>query len=338
MRKIPVEEAVGEVLCHDMTAILEDGFKGVRFKRGHIITREDIPALLDIGKSRIFVWDPGKDEVHEDDAGLAVTKEICGDNISFTGPSEGKYQLSSKADGLFRVRSDALRLINSVPDFTVACRRGNTAVRAGDQLAGARIVPLVTDRANVDEAVRIAKENSPVLDVLPFRPLKTAIIVTGSEIYNGRIQDRFEPILREKLSKYGARIRGVYICDDDMAMIGSAINDFVTLGAELIFLTGGMSVDPDDLTPGAIKASGARLVAQGVPMQPGNMLTIAYLPQTVLVGVPGASMHSPVTSLDVFLPRIFAGVEIEKADIAALGEGGFYVSGESGYLGGFGNS
>ena len=326
MRKIPVQKAVGETLCHDMTAILEGGFKGVKFKRGHIITEKDIPELLNIGKSHIFAWEPEADEVHEDDAAKELAQLLCDDTIRYTGPSEGKFQFTAACDGLFTVNRSALCQINQVDDYTVATRPGMTAVREGERLAGARIVPLVTKRENVESAVGIAAKNAPILSIKPFSPLKTGIIITGSEVFEGRIKDRFEPVMRQKLSFYGAEILGAVKCPDDLELLAKAIDGFIAQDAKLILLTGGMSVDPDDLTPTAIRQTGATLITQGVPMQPGNMLTIAYLGQTVLIGVPGASLHSPTTSLDVFLPRIFANQPIQKEDIAALGEGGFCMA------------
>jgi molybdenum cofactor synthesis domain-containing protein len=323
MRKIRIEDAVGETLCHDMTAILDSGFKGVKFKRGHVITKADIPALLDMGKSHVFVWEPEADEVHEDDAAVALTEALCGPGLCSTGPSEGKMQISASLKGLFVLNGEALREINLVDDYTVACRPGFTPVDAGDKLAGARIVPLVTKRGNVERAVAIAREHFPVLSVVPYRHLKCGVVITGSEVYYGRIKDAFEPILRKKLDNFGAELLGFTKCPDDLDRILAAVDGYVSQGAELILLTGGMSVDPDDLTPTAIGRSGARLVTQGIPMQPGNMLTVAYLGGTTLIGVPGASMHSPVTSLDVFLPRVFAGLELTKDELLAHGEGGF---------------
>lgn len=324
MKKIRVEDAVGETLCHDMTGINELGKKCVRFKRGHVIREEDIPELLNIGKSHIFAWEPEADEVHEDDAAVALGTEIASETIAQDGPpSEGKVQLSAAADGLFRVNRAALKKINSVGDYTVACLPTYTKVKKGDKLCGLRIVPLVTKRENVEKAVAIARENSPVLTVLPYRPLRAGVVITGSEVYYGRIQDKFEPIMRKKIAEYGGQTLGVTKCPDDLDMILAAIADFREKGAELILLTGGMSVDPDDLTPTAIRRSGAALITQGVPLQPGNMLTMAKLGGTMLVGVPGASMHYKTTSLEVFLPRIFAGVEITKEEISSYGEGGF---------------
>lgn len=322
MLKIKVEEAVGHTLCHDMTAIMPDGFKGVRFKRGHVIKPEDIPVLLDMGKSHIFAWEPEADEVHEDDAALAVTEAVCGENIVYSGPSEGKMQLSSAIDGLFCVNSEALKEINSVDDYTIACLPGYTRVVKDEVLAGARIVPLVTKRANVEKAVETALKYKPVFRVLPFVNMRCAVIITGSEVYYGRIKDRFEPVMKSKLDSFGAEILGFTKCPDDTGMILSAVTSYIEKGAQLIFLTGGMSVDPDDVTPAAIRKTGAEIITQGVPMQPGNMLTIAYLGDTALIGVPGASMHSPVTSLDIFLPRFFAGIRIKKEDITGMGEGG----------------
>jgi molybdenum cofactor synthesis domain-containing protein len=324
MRKIRVEDAVGEMLCHDMTGIDEGGKKSVRFKRGHIITEGDIPGLLNIGKEHVFVWEPEADEVHEDDAALALAEVLCGDNLTYDRkPTEGKVQVNAAADGLFTVSRDALRKINSVGDYTVACRPNYTRVSAGEKLCGLRIVPLVTKKANVDAAVRIATENYPVMSVRPFLPLKCGVVITGSEVYYGRIQDRFEPVMTAKLRSYGARLLGFIKCPDDLGMILDAVSSFRAQGADLILLTGGMSVDPDDLTPTAIRQSGAELVTQGVPVQPGNMLTMAYLDGTMLIGVPGASMHYRTTSLDIFLPRIFAGLKITKEEIAEYGVGGF---------------
>lgn len=323
MRKLKIENAIGETLCHDMTGIFEDGSKGVKFKRGHVIQENDIPEFLKIGKSHVFVWEPDADEVHEEDAGFLVTRAICGENIVYTGPSEGKFLISADADGLFSVNSKALAAINGVDDFTIACRPGRTAVKKGDKLAGARIVPLVTKSSNVQSAVKIAVDSFPIFSIKPFRPLKTGVIITGSEVYNGVIEDKFEAIMANKLPKYGADILGYTKCPDELPTIMAAIGNFLARNAELILLTGGMSVDPDDLTPTAIRRSGARVITHGVPMQPGNMLMMAYLAKTVLIGVPGASMHSSITSLDVFLPRIFAGEEITREEIAGYGEGGF---------------
>ena len=323
MRKLKIEDAVGHTLCHDMTGISE-GKKGVLFSRGHVVAEEDIPRLLDIGKNHVFVWEPGADEIHENDAALAVAEAVCGKNVTYDkAPSEGKVLMYSEHRGLFRLNRSALKEINSTPDYTIACLPDMTDVSGGDKLGGIRIVPLVTERENMNRAVGIANKHRHVFEVVPYKPLRCGVIITGSEVFFGRINDKFEPIMRRKLGAFDAEILGVTKCPDDLDTIVTTIKDYINRGAELILLTGGMSVDPDDLTPAAVRATGADIMTQGMPMQPGNMLMVAYSESTVLLGVPGASMHSPVTSLDVFLPRIFAGLKVTKDDIPGLGEGGF---------------
>ena len=322
MKRLPVAEAIGQTLCHDMTAIRPDGFKGAAFRRGHVIRAEDVPVLLRMGKAHVFVWNPSADEVHEVDAGLAGAKALCGDGITYTGPIEGRYSLIAEQDGLFTVNRTALRAFNAVPDYTAATLPGYTPVRAGDRVAGVRIVPLVTARKNVAQVETLGVAQGLVLSVHPYRALQVGVVITGSEVYNGLIEDRFEPVLRAKVAPFGGRVLGVTKCPDDLAAIESAARAFLAEGAALIFFTGGMSVDPDDLTPAAIRATGAEVVTQGVPVQPGNMLMLAYLGDTALVGVPGAAMHHQTTALDVILPRIFVGDKLTAEDFADLGEGG----------------
>ena len=324
MKKIRVEDAVGQALCHDITGVFPDGSKGAMFKRDYVVRSEDIPRLMDIGKNHVFIWEPEADEVHEDDAAFAAAAAVCGDGVNYDKvSSEGKIQMYSARQGLFRLNRGALRKINSIGDYTIACLPDLTDVSDGAKLGGIRIVPLVTKRENVEAMKRISHEGSPVFTVLPYKALKCGVVITGSEVFYGRIKDKFEPIMRKKLGRFDAEFLGAEKCPDDLDIIIGAIRDFRAKGAELILLTGGMSVDPDDLTPTAIRSCGARVVTQGVPMQPGNMLTIAYIEGTVLIGVPGASMHAPATSLDMFLPRVFAGIEITPDDIPGLGEGGF---------------
>ncbi len=325
MKKLRTQDAVGHELCHDITAIA-DGKQSPLYKRGHILRAEDVEKLLDIGKAHVFVWDPEADEVHEEEAAQLLTEVVSGPNVSYSGPSQGKYVLRTEIDGLLRVNSEGLLRLNRVPDYTIASLPDHMPIKSGAQFAGVRIVPLVTARSNVEEAVRIALAYMPLFTVKPYRPLKTGIIITGGEIYYGRRPDAFEPVLRSKLSAFDADILGVVKCPDELPPILKALSDFMEKGAELVLFTGGMSVDPDDLTPTAIRQSGAKLVSQGMPMQPGNMLTIAYLGDTPLIGIPSAAIHAKTTSLDVFLPRIFAGERIEEADMRDTGEGGFCLN------------
>ena len=320
MKKIRVEDAVGMSLCHDITA-MRDGFKGAAFKRGHVITPEDIPELLNIGKKTVFIWEENAGEIHEEDAALRMAAMAGVDGAHYTGPSEGKMQLMADVEGMFRVNTALLEKINSIGDITVSCLPDHYPVKAGARLASMRIVPLVTKEEQILKAEELCR-NEKLFDLFPYRFRKAGIIITGSEVYSGRIKDKFEPVVRAKLEQYPAQILGVAICDDDLDMITASAGHFLDQGAELLIFTGGMSVDPDDLTPSAIRKLGADIVTHGVPSQPGNMTLVAYLNDVAILGIPGAAISLPTTMFDVLLPQVFAGIKFTKQDLIKLGNGG----------------
>lgn len=320
MKKVHVKNAVGLTLCHDITA-MRDGFKGAAFKRGHVITEEDIPQLLDIGKKTIFVWEENAGEIHEEDAALRMAAMASVELAHYTGPSEGKMQLMADQRGMFRVDVELQRAINSIGDITITSLPDHYPVEAGARIASMRIVPLVTQEEQIIKAEELCK-GKKLFDLRPYEPKKVGVIVTGSEIYSGRIKDKFEPVARKKLENYPSDIMGVTICDDELDMLVNAAKAFLEQGADLLIFSGGMSVDPDDLTPAAIRTLGADVVTHGVPSQPGNMTLVAYLGDVAILGVPGAAISSPTTMFDVLLPQVFTGDKLTKADLVKLGDGG----------------
>lgn len=320
MKKVKVQDAIGMTLCHDITAMV-DGFKGAAFKRGHVITQEDIPKLLDIGKQHVFIWEENAGEIHEEDAARRLSQMTTVNGAHYGSISEGKVQLFADQDGMFRVDKALLAAVNRIGDITITTLPDHYPVKAGDRLASMRIVPLVTEERQIAEAETLCADKQ-LYDLRPFKPLKVGIIITGSEIYHGRIKDKFERVARAKLAHYPAEILGVHVCDDELDMIVGAGRTLLAEGAELLIFSGGMSVDPDDLTPSAIREMGAEIVSYGVPSQPGNMTLVAYLDQAALLGVPGAAISRPTTMFDVLLPQIFCGDPLTKDDLIRLGEGG----------------
>lgn len=320
MKKVKVQDAIGMTLCHDITAMV-DGFKGAAFKRGHVITQEDIPKLLDIGKQHVFIWEENAGEIHEEDAARRLSQMTNVNGAHYGSISEGKIQLFADQDGMFRVDKALLAAVNRIGDITITTLPDHYPVKAGDRLASMRIVPLVTEERQIAEAEALCADKQ-LYDLRPFKPLKVGIIITGSEIYHGRIKDKFERVARAKLAHYPAEILGVHVCDDELDMIVGAGRTLLAEGAELLIFSGGMSVDPDDLTPSAIREMGAEIVSYGVPSQPGNMTLVAYLDQAALLGVPGAAISRPTTMFDVLLPQIFCGDPLTKDDLIRLGEGG----------------
>ena len=320
MKKINVQDAVGMALCHDITAV-RDGFKGAAFRRGHVITEADVPALLDLGKKHVFVWEENAGEIHEEDAALRLSAMAPVALAHYVGPSEGKMQLIADERGMFRVNVDLLNRINAIGDITVVTIPDHFPVEKGDRLAAMRIVPLVTREKQIEDAEALCR-GQKLMDLKPYRFLKVGVIVTGSEVYSGRIRDKFEPVVRRKLQNYPAQILGVTLCDDDVDMITEAARAFLAQGAGLLVLTGGMSVDPDDVTPSAVRALGADIVTHGAPAQPGNMTLVAYLGETAILGIPGAAISMPTTLFDALLPQVFAGDRFSKEELVRLGDGG----------------
>ena len=320
MKKVKVEDAVGLTLCHDITA-MRDGFKGAAFKRGHVITPEDIPQLLDLGKRTVFIWEENAGEVHEEDCALRMAAMAPVEGAHYEGPSEGKMLLMADVRGMFRVDTELLREINSIGDLTISTLPDHYPVEPGAKLASMRIVPLTTQETQMARAEELCKGRK-LLNLRPYRPRRAGIIVTGSEVYSGRIQDKFEPVVRAKLANYPCEVLGAALCDDELDMIAAAAGCFLEAGADFLIFTGGMSVDPDDLTPGAIRALGAEIISHGVPAQPGNMTLVAYLGDAAILGIPGAAISMPTTLFDVRLPQVFAGDRLTKADLIRMAEGG----------------
>ncbi len=322
MKLIATEDAVGCVLCHDLTQIIPGQFKGPRFRKGHIVAAEDIPVLLSMGKEHLYVWEPDPGMVHENE-GAERLCALCGsENLVKSPVKEGKIELCAACDGLFRVDSRRLLAVNSLEDVMIATRRGNTAVKKGDRLAGMRVIPLVIREEKLLAAERAAGE-TPLLELLPWKLKTAAVVATGSEVKKGLIRDSFTPVVRDKLAAYGMETLAVTYSGDGVENVAAAIAEMRKTGAEIIVCTGGMSVDPDDNTPGGIRASGARIVSYGAPVLPGAMFLLGYYEDGVPVcGLPGCVMYAGTTVFDLLLPRLAAGVEVTRADIAALGEGG----------------
>lgn len=322
MKLINTTDAVGHVLCHDMTQIIKGEYKDARFRKGHVVREEDIPVLLSMGKEHLYVWEMVPGMVHENDAAERLCALCVNENMERGGVKEGKIELTAACDGLFQVDSRRLTAVNSIEDIIIATRHGNTGVRRGGRLAGARVIPLVIREEKLLSAEEAAGP-APLLELLPYVKRTAAIVATGSEVKSGLIQDAFTPVVRDKLAEYGIETLTAVYSGDGVENVANAISEVRRTGAEIILCTGGMSVDPDDNTPGGIRASGARIVSYGAPVLPGAMLLVGYYEDgTPVLGLPGCVMYAGATIFDLLLPRIAAGVEITREEIAAMGEGG----------------
>lgn len=331
MKLIATKDAVGHVLCHDITRIIPGVEKGPVFKKGHVITQEDIPVLLDVGKEHLYVWEKTEGMLHEDEA-AELLREICmGDDAGMraSAPSEGKIEIFAAMDGLLKLDREKLLAVNSLGEMMIATIHGDLPVKAGEKLAGTRVIPLVIEEEKMNRAKEVAG-NTPILSILPIPKVRYGLVTTGNEVAAGRIEDKFGPTLRRKMEAYGAECLGQVILPDDRERITAAIYDFARQGAELVLCSGGMSVDPDDKTPGAIKDTGAEIISYGAPVLPGAMFLLSYLHvegKTVpVLGLPGCIMYARRTIFDLVLPRVLAGEKLQAEDLAKYGEGGLCLN------------
>ena len=327
MKLIKTEEAVGHVLCHDMTQIIKGVTKDARFRKGHIVTEEDIPVLLSMGKENLYVWEKNENMLHEDEA-AEILREICqGEHMHASQPKEGKIELTSDIDGILTINVEKLLAVNSLEQMMIATRHSYTPVKKGAKLAATRIIPLIIEKEKMERAKKAAGEE-PIFELIPFKKMKAAIVNTGNEVFYGRIKDTFTPVIIEKLKEYGAEVVGHVVSDDNHEHITAAIQKFLDEGVDMVLCTGGMSVDPDDRTPLAIKNTGAEIVTYGAPVLPGAMFLLSYYGEKKrpVIGLPGCVMYAKRTIFDLVLPRIVAGEILKKADIDTLGEGGLCLN------------
>lgn len=325
MQTIRVEDAVGTVLCHDITKIVPGEFKGAAFEKGHVVTCEDIPELLKLGKDHLYVWKLDKGMVHEDDAAKRIARAVKGQALVLSDPQEGKVNLVASRSGLCTIDEQQLLKINLIEDIVVATRNHRRPVKEGDVIAGIRVVPLVIREGEIAQVEAICT-GGPVIQVKPFKAMKIGVVTIGNEVYSGRIEDKFGPVIQHKAAEFECQVIRQYILPDDSTLIIQAIHDLVAEGAEMVLTTGGMSVDPDDVTPQAIRETGAEIVTYGAPVLPGSMIMVAYLDGTPILGLPGCVMYHQTTVFDLILPIILSGDRVTRSMMARLGMGGLCLN------------
>ena len=337
MKLIKTVDAEGAVLCHDITQIIKGVTKDAVFRKGHVVTKEDIPVLLSVGKDQLYVWEKEEGMLHENDGAEILCAMCKGEHMERSQAKEGKIELTAACDGLLKVDNKGLKAVNGFGQMMIATRHGNFAVKKGDKLAGTRIIPLVIEEEKMTkakEAAMAATGNKPILNLLPFKHKKVGIVTTGNEVFYGRIKDTFTPVIEGKLAEFDTEIIDHVTWNDDDTKVTTSILDMIHKGADIVVCTGGMSVDPDDKTPLAIKNTGADIVSYGAPVLPGAMFMLAYYqvtegddPRTVaIMGLPGCVMYAKRTIFDLVLPRVMADDKVIAEELAALGPGGLCLN------------
>ncbi|MBQ5695349.1 MAG: molybdopterin-binding protein [Clostridium sp.] len=321
MKVIKVQDAVGSILSHDVTQIIPGEFKGRLFKKGHIIKEEDIEKLLAIGKEHVYVWEAKEGQLHENDAATRIADLVVGEGVALSKEiKEGKVDFFADRDGVLKIDKEKLFKLNSVGEIIVSTLHNNTPIKKGEKIGATRVIPLIIDEERIITAEKLIKEK--IITVAEIKPKKCLLITTGNEVYKGRIKDAFLPVIKQKLGYYGSEVIKQVILPDEKERIIEEIKKGLAENVDMIICTGGMSVDPDDVTPTAIKESGGELVTYGSPILPGAMFLLAYNGNTPILGVPSCAMYSKRTVLDLVLPRVLSDERLSFADIAEYGHGG----------------
>jgi hypothetical protein len=323
MKTIPIQEAIGTVLAHDITEIRPGEFKGRAFKKGHVIRQEDICHLERLGKNHLFVLHLAHDEIHENDAAFAFARALMGSGVAVQDePIEGKINIIAETNGLLKIQKDALLKFNMLGYAMCATLHDNTVVKKGQIVAGTRAIPLVVNKVIVQQATEIGKTAGQIISVRSMRCPKAGIVITGNEVYHGRVQDAFASVIGEKIRAVGGEVVGIYFAPDDEAYIESRLRELLHAGADLLITTGGMSVEPDDVTRFAVRNLGATDITYGSAVLPGAMFLVAYLGNIPILGIPACGMYAKTTVLDLVLPRLLAGESIGRRELSELGHGG----------------
>lgn len=321
MKEVLVYDAVGMVLAHDLTQIIPGEFKGSKFKKGHVIRPEDIEVMLSMGKRHLFVVDKEETDVHEDEAAMRIAAAAAGKGIRLVAPGEGKIELVAEYDGLLKINTAMLSQLIDQDEIMFASIHENQLVKKGQKVAGTRVIPLFVNESIVTGAEKVL-QHGKLVEILPLIKLKVGLVTTGSEVYTGKIQDAFGPVLRRKFGELGSEVVNQLFADDDEDMIADCIKQLIAEGADMIGVTGGMSVDPDDKTPTGIRKAGGHIITYGAPVLPGAMFMLAYIGNVPVVGLPGCVMYSRVSIFDLIVPRILAGEIPTRTDIKKLAHGG----------------
>jgi molybdenum cofactor synthesis domain-containing protein len=322
LKKVRVEEAIGLAIGHDITKVIPGKFKGPAFRRGHIIRQEDIPELLRIGKKHVYIIEEEEGWVHEEEAALRIAKAVSSPDMQLTSPKEGRVNIKSNTHGLLKVNKTLLNEINSIKDIVLATLHDNTVCQPGTVVAGTKINPLYIPEAKLNMVEELCQKKGKVLKLIPFKAKKVGIIVTGNEVFEGRVKDKFSETIQKKVEALGSVVNHMTIVPDNEELIGQAINNMRAKGSEVIVVAGGLSVDPDDVTVEGVAKSGAEIISYGAPVMPGAMFLYAELGDIPILGAPGAVIFNQTTIIDLILPRVLAGERISREDIVALGHGG----------------
>ncbi|MEN6567730.1 MAG: molybdopterin-binding protein [Veillonellales bacterium] len=320
MEVIDVGQALGMVLGQDLTRIVPGEFKGVAFKKGHIIKAEDIPLMRSMGKNNVYVMEIKPGYLHENDAAEQLVHLVVHAELTYMEAAEGKVNVKAPGNGLLKVDRERLLQINLLEGLALSTLHNDSPVQTGELVASVKIIPLVLPEEIMNE-VKAISAGEPLIRLVHLAAKQAGLIITGNEVYQGIIEDKFETVIKSKFKALGSQVTQTIFLPDDAELIAENVKKLAS-NNDIVFITGGMSVDPDDVTLTGVKKAGAKIAVYGTPVLPGAMFMAAYLGDVTILGIPACGMFSKVTVLDIVLPKVLAGENITRQYIASLGHGG----------------
>lgn len=322
LKKVKASEAVGMVLCHDLTEVVPGKQKGPVLRKGHVIGQEDVEVLLRTGNDYIWVLELEEGEVHEDEAAERLARAAAGPGLDLEPPKEGKVLIRTADRGLLRVRRELVDEVNATGKLVLSTLHDFTPCEDGMVVAAVRAIPLVVEEEVVRWAEGFLQGRSRALELRPYSKKRVGVVVTGNEVYYGRVPDAFDETVGPKVKAYGGDVFRKAVTPDDPDIIAREIRSLREEGAEVILVTGGLSVDPGDVTAEGVRRSGAEVVFHGSPVMPGAMFLYARFDGVPLLGLPACVFYHPTTIFDLLFPRVMAEEEISRGDVERLGYGG----------------
>jgi molybdopterin biosynthesis enzyme len=317
------DQAVGHILRHNLSG--PDGRKAL--SKGHRIAAGDLPQLAALGleQVRVAVLEPG--DVHENEAARRLAAAVCGPGVLARPPAASRVNLLAAADGIVRVDVAALLRINEIDGLTVATLPSHALARVRQRVATIKIIPFAVPEEELARAEAIGRAalaaRTSVIALSPLRQLDIGVILVGSRAARARIEAGVYPAIESRVVELGSRVLAVRYVESEEHVIAGTIGELRAAGAQLLIVAGETSImDRDDVTPQGIRLAGGRIEHYGAPVEPGNLLLLAYLDTLPVLGAPGCVRSRDVNIVDLLLPRLLAGEQITRRDIVELGHGG----------------
>lgn len=312
-------DALGGVTVHT----LRQG--ALVLKKGTKIGPSEVAALTRAGVDEIVVVRLEDGDVSEDVAASSIAQAVAGDGVSVERAFTGRANLFAAQAGVLLVDRAIVDRINRVDEaMTFATLNAFKPVVEGEMIATVKLIPFGVEAKLRDAAVAAADKNA--LKIAPYLVSKVGVVSTMLPGLSPKVIDKTLRVTAERLAPTGASIIAERRIDHDERALAKAIQDLLTLGAELVIVFGASAIaDRRDVIPAAIEKSGGTVTHFGMPVDPGNLLLIGDIAGVPVLGAPGCARSPVENGFDWVLMRLLAGIAVTRDDLTAMGVGGLLM-------------